>query len=150
MIKAKKSMPLCNTHILVRISIVIKIEHNSTGTLVKEKHLVGDHLQFQKFSPLSLHCDMMVCRQTWYFNQESYVMISRQQEVVWNTGCYLSIYETWKFSLTVTHFLQQCHINPSNATPPNSATFLGLHFLSNHYIYDNGEELKTINTRVQS
>ena len=67
--------------------------------------------------------------------ESSYILTHRQQEVVWDTGCDLSRYETSKPASTVTHFLQQDQTYSNKATPNNISPFGG-HFLSKHHGLD--------------
>ena len=43
------------------------------------------------------------------FAESFYILTHKQQEVDWDTGCDLSMYEALKRAPTVTYFLQQGH-----------------------------------------
>ena len=48
----------------VRVSMAVNRHHDHDSSY-KGNHLIGAHLQFWRFSPLSSWCDMVACRQTW-------------------------------------------------------------------------------------
>ena len=87
---------------------------------------------------------------------ESWILICRRREVVWDTGYGLSIYETSKLDLTVIHFLQQGCTYSNKATTLNNATAFGGHFLSyNHRVliriiyWDLMQVITAMSSRVQ-
>lgn len=71
----------------------------------------------------------MVYRQTWCY-RGSWEFLCRQQEVVSDTGCSLSICEISKPTSTDMHFLWQGHTNSNIAIPLSSATSFGAIFQS--------------------
>lgn len=108
--------------VLDRVSVVMKRHHDHDSSY-KRKHLIGDGLQYQRLSPLSLPWAMAAYRQTWYCRRNwiFYILIHRQQEVNCDTEHGLST-RGHKFHLHSDTLPPTKHTNFNKATPTNSAT----------------------------